>query len=101
MRYFVIGDDDTVMGFGMVGVQGTVVESAAEAEEAFSNAIADKQSGIVIITERTAGMIRTQVDEYAFRREFPLIIEIPDRKGKLPGRPALRELVNNAIGVKL
>jgi V/A-type H+-transporting ATPase subunit F len=101
MRYFVIGDDDTVLGFGMVGVQGRVVEDAAQAASAFAAAIAWSDAGIVIITERAADLIRPRVTEYSFRKEFPLIVEIPDRRGRIKGRPSIRETVNAAIGVKL
>jgi len=41
------------------------------------------------------------VDSYLFSEQFPLIVEIPDRKGRLEGRPGLREMVNEAIGIKL
>ena len=34
MSYYVIGGEDTVLGFSYVGVPGRVVESAAEAAEA-------------------------------------------------------------------
>jgi vacuolar-type H+-ATPase subunit F/Vma7 len=41
------------------------------------------------------------VDRYLFTEMFPLIVEIPDRKGPLAGKPGIREMVNIAIGIKL
>lgn len=101
MKYYVIGDEDTVLGFGMVGVQGTIVRTAQAASDAFSRTLTDGEVGIIIITERIAELIRAQVDRYVFSERFPLIVEIPDREGKLTGRPAIREMVNTAIGIKL
>lgn len=101
MKYRIIGDEDTVLGFGMVGVEGTVVETADEADAAFRSALEDRDTGILIITERAADMIRAQVDEYLFSERFPLIVEIPDRTGRLPDKPGLREMVNQAIGIQL
>lgn len=101
MRYFVIGDEDTVLGLGMAGVSGRSITDARQAADAFDTAIRDKEIGIIIITERAADMIRTTVDRYIFSQTFPLIIEIPDRKGRIPGRPDIRELVNKTIGLKL
>jgi V/A-type H+-transporting ATPase subunit F len=101
MRYYVIGDEDTVLGFGMVGVDGEAVRNKKEAEEAFNDALADEGIGIIIITERTADLIRERVDRYLFTEKFPLIVEIPDRMGPLPGKPKIREMVNKAIGIKL
>ena len=101
MRYVVIGDEDTVLGFGLVGVPGREATEAEEARKAFQDAIGDGETGIVIITEPVADMIRELVDAYVFTEDFPLILEIPDRHGRAEGRPSLREVVNNAIGISL
>jgi V/A-type H+/Na+-transporting ATPase subunit F len=101
VRYFIIGDEDTVLGFGMVGVEGKIVENRESAESAFNHALKDHSIGVVIITEGAAEYIREQVNSYLFSEQFPLIVEIPDRKGRVEGRPGLREMVNEAIGIKL
>ncbi len=101
MKYFVIGDEDTVLGFGMVGVGGSVATTVAEAQAAFDAAMADRDIGILVITERSAQLIRPRVDRLLFSDDFPLIVEIPDRRGRMPDRPTVRETVNSAIGIKL
>jgi V/A-type H+-transporting ATPase subunit F len=101
MKYYIIGDEDSVLGFGMVGVRGEIVTKQKEAEAAFTSALEDHDIGIVIITERIADLIRPLVDRYLFTEMFPLIVEIPDRKGPLAGKPGIREMVNIAIGIKL
>ena len=101
MHYHVIGDEDTVLGLGMAGVSGRTVLNAEETAQAFSDAIADGEIGIIIITEAAADFIRPTVDRYIFTQSFPLIVEIPDRTGRLPGKPGIRELVNKTIGLKL
>jgi len=101
MRYSIIGDEDTVLGFGIVGVSGMVVTDSSQAERAFQALLEDKETGIIIITERIADMIRPIVDKYLFAVNFPLVVEIPDRLGTKPGRPGIKELVNKAIGIKI
>lgn len=101
MKYSIIGDEDAVLGFGMVGVSGKVAVDADEAMRAFQAILEDKETGIIIITERVADMIRPIVDKYLFTESFPLIVEIPGRRGTKPGRPGIREMVNAAIGLKL
>ena len=54
MKYFIIGDEDAVLGFGLVGVEGRAAHSPAEAEQALSGALEDREVGIVLITERVA-----------------------------------------------
>jgi V/A-type H+-transporting ATPase subunit F len=101
MKYYAIGDEDAVLGFGMVGVAGEVVSNAEEAETAFEQALADSDVGIVLITERIAELIRTTVDRYVYTVRFPLIVEIPDRQGRIAGKKGIRELVNESVGIKL
>jgi len=101
MKYFIVGDEDAVLGFGMVGVKGRIAANQKQAEEAFKEALADGSVGIVIITERIAELIRPQVDRFIFSEKFPLIVEITDRKGPLEGKPTLRKMVNDAIGITL
>jgi len=101
MKYAIIGDEDTVLGFELVGVSGQIVQTQEDAQRAFDATLADKEVGIIIMTERIADMIRSLVDKYQFTMSFPLIVEIPDRQGRSPDRPGIREMVNAAIGIKL
>jgi len=101
MKYSIIGDEDAVLSFGMVGVSGKVASNPEEAENAFQEILEDKDVGIIIVTEPVADMMRQTVNKYLLTVSFPLIVEIPDRKGARPGRPGIKELVNAAIGIKL
>ena len=101
MKYALIGDEDTVLGFGIVGVLGKVATNEEEVLRAFKEFRADEEVSIIIITERLADMIRSVVDKYLFTESFPLIVEIPDRHGRKPGRPGIKEMVNAAIGIKI
>jgi len=101
MKYFVMGDEDTVLGFGMVGVEGKTVYNAEAARTVFDEALQNEEIGIIIITERTANSIRELIQRFIFTKSFPLIVEIPDRSGHAPGWVGIREMVNRAIGIKL
>ena len=101
MKYSVIGDEDTVLGFGIVGVAGRIATNEEETRRAFHELLEDKDVSIIIITERLANTIRALVDKYLLTQSFPLIVEIPDRRGPLPGRPGIKEMVNAAIGIKI
>ena len=101
MKYSIIGDEDTVLGFAIVGVSGKVATNPDEAQRAFGALLQDKETSIIIMTERVADMMRATVDRYLFTESFPLIVEIPDRHGPSPERPGIRELVNAAIGIKI
>lgn len=99
MRYFVIGDEDTVLGFSLVGVYGIQATNETQAKKAWDKALSDKDNGIIIITEPVANMIRTTVDKYLFSEMFPLVVVISGPNGQ-KGKD-LRTMVNEAIGVSL
>ncbi len=101
MNYFIIGDEDTVLGFELVGVPGARAADPMEAEEAFNKALGQRETGIIVITEEAADMIRPLVDKYVFTATFPLIVEIPGPGERKPDRKDLRTLVNEAIGIEL
>ncbi len=100
MKYFVIGDEDTVLGFSLVGVFGMQATTSEQAMQAWDKALEDPENGIIIITDQVASMIRPLVDRYLFSESFPLVVEIP-RAHSTDGPPDLRGLVNQAIGVSL
>lgn len=99
MKYYVIADEDTVLGFSLVGLSGQAVHNGDEARDAWSRALEDDQNAVIIITESVADMIRGTVDRYLFSESFPLVVEIPD-PGKKSSRD-LRRLVNEAVGVSI
>jgi V/A-type H+/Na+-transporting ATPase subunit F len=101
MKYSIIGDEDAVMGFGIVGIQGRVAANAEQARQAFETLQKDPDIGIILITERVAEMIRPLMDAYMLSTSFPLMVEVPDRKGPLPDRVGIQAMVNKAIGIKI
>ena len=101
MSFFVIGDEDTLLGFSLVGVPGKAVDNAEEAREAFRQAVSERSAKILVVTEKVAEMIRTEVQQQIFRLTFPLVVEIPDRGGPLPGKKSVSELITEAIGIRI
>jgi V/A-type H+-transporting ATPase subunit F len=100
MRTVVIADEDTVLGFSLAGVQGIVVETEDGIRKAFETVVQREDVGILLITERTADVIRETVDRWIIGGGRPLLVEIPDSRGPLPGRRTPHEFVKSAIGVK-
>lgn len=101
MKFFCIGDEDTVEGFQLAGVSGRVAADGAETRAALEEAVSRADCGIIIITERLADGIRPHIDAIRLERERPLILEIPGPEGPLPGRKGLREFVQEAVGMRI
>ena len=88
-----------VLGFRLAGVEGRTAESREEALEALTDVLKVSSVRIILIPERLAQRIRREVDRVIETMDFPLILEIPDREGPLPGRKTLKEQVKAAVGV--
>ncbi len=101
MKYYCIADEDTVRGFRLAGVEGTVVHTEAEAQAALQRAASKPDVGIVLLTQEIAQGIRAHVDALRLERDLPLLVEIPGPRGPLPNRKSLRQLVHSAVGIRL
>jgi V/A-type H+-transporting ATPase subunit F len=100
-KLFLIGDEDTVLGFRYAGIRGYVAKNSAEATGLFRKATEDKDVTIVVLTERMAEAIRPELDRYSEKRVFPFIVEIADASGPLPTRKSPSQIIKEAIGISI
>ncbi len=100
MRMYVIGNQDAVLGFSLVGVSGRVVRDTASLEKALSQCMEDKTIGLVLVTSDVSDLSRQHVDTMKATSLSPLVIEIP---GEATGAslPSMKELVQQVLGVRL
>ena len=101
MKVFVIGNQEAVLGFSLVGVRGKAVASAPEINQALDEALSNTDAGIVLVTADAAEMVQARMDLLKLRSTVPLVVEIPGPMGVGPDQPSLNEIVLRAIGVKL
>jgi len=101
MKLMVIGNQDAVWGFALAGVRGRIVTTAEELNRALDAAMADKEVGIVLVTEDVANLARQRVDTAMVRSTVPLVVEIPGPAGPRPDRPPLSEVIRRTIGVRI
>lgn len=101
MSFFTIGDEDTVLGFSLAGVEGRVALNEAQVRNAFRSACARSDVKILIIDEKSASLIREVLDNYTSSHDNPLIVEIPGSGGVSKDRVKIDELIRNAIGINL
>jgi V/A-type H+-transporting ATPase subunit F len=101
MKFYCIADEDTVRGFRLSGVDGTVATSAEDAARTLATAAARPDCGVIILTEPCAAGIRPLVTQLRLERDRPLIVEIPGPAGPLPGNKRIWRLVQEAVGLSL
>jgi V/A-type H+-transporting ATPase subunit F len=101
MKVLVIGHPEAVLGFSLAGVHGQTASTAEEANKALDDALASKETGIVLVTQDIAGMIQTRMDDLKLHSTVPLVVEIPSPAGVSADQPSLGDIVLRAIGIKL
>lgn len=102
MKMYLISDNvDTQTGMRLAGVEGVVVHEREELRHALEDAVADKEIGIILLTEKFGKEFPDIIDEIKLSLRLPLLIEIPDRHGTGRKPDFITSYVNEAIGLKL
>ncbi len=100
MKIAVMGDEDTAALFKLAGA-GRVV-TGGDVEKEFDELVEDGEVGIIIITERMADRLSAKIARVKIQRELPIIVEIPDKKGKIEEREdSVEKLIRRAVGVEV
>ena len=102
MKMFLISDNvDTLTGMRLAGVEGCIVHERAELRKALEDAIANKENGIILLTEKFGREFPDIIDDVRLNRRLPLLIEIPDRHGTGRKPDFITSYVSEAIRIKL
>lgn len=102
MQFYVISDNiDTQMGMRLAGIEGVVVHEPDEVTKELEKCVANKEIGIILMTEKLIKMCNEKVFEYKLKIKRPLIVEIPDRHATSNITTAISRYVQESIGIKL
>lgn len=102
MKMYLISDNvDTWTGMRLAGVEGAVVHERAELKAELDRALADREIGIILLTEKFGREFPELIDNVRLERKLPLLVEIPDRHGTGRKPDFITSYVNEAIGLKL
>lgn len=98
IRIAVLGDKDSIKGFGAVGLDIFPCYDQQSAHTAFKKITGSGNYGVLFITEEYAALLKKEIS--AFDGEFsPAVIPIPGIKGNNGiGVERLRESVEKAVG---
>ncbi|MEM1689580.1 MAG: V-type ATP synthase subunit F [Candidatus Hadarchaeales archaeon] len=95
----VIGDLETIIGFGLAGVgelytAGTMEENLANLKKMME----DPEMGIIFVTASVAEEL--ELDRMK-KEVFPIVIPIPDSKGRKPKVDLTEKAVTRTLGTKV
>ena len=102
MMGLVIGDNNMVTGFRLIGIEGAEAFSVAEAKETLKEALNRNDLAIIVISEEFSGdqQIREIIDDIRRSRTVPLIVEVPGSNEKI-SEVNLADLVSKSLGVRM
>jgi V/A-type H+-transporting ATPase subunit F len=101
MRLFCVGDEETVRGFRLAGVDGQVVSSAQQAEQVLTALQTDRSCGLVILTQAISQMVPEVFGRFRSSPRPPLVVEVPGPAGPQAGHRSLQALMQEAVGIHL
>ena len=110
MEYFVIAEREIILGFKLVGVDGSIAVNRNEALDAFRRVTGlggaesvpvDERPKILILTEDVSAMIEEEVIQWQKGSQYPLIVEIPGIHGHLEGKKSLTDAIREAVGISV
>ena len=101
MTFFVLGDEDVLLGFQFVGIQGKIADNAEEAKAEFGKIINGDygEVGVLLITEKVSTYIPDVILKWQLAGKYPLIVEVPGMDGHLEGKKSMLESIRKAIGL--
>ena len=102
MKMYLISDNiDTWTGMRLAGIEGAVVHEKQELQQELDKVLADKEIGIVLLTEKFGEKFPDLINEVKLNHKLPLFVEIPDRHGTGRKPNFITSYVTEAIGLKL
>ena len=102
MKMYLISDNvDTQTGMRLAGIEGVVVHEREELRQALETAFADKEIGIILLTEKFGREFPEVVNGARISHRLPLIIALPHRPGTGRKPDFITSYINESIGLKL
>lgn len=99
MRSFFISDNsETYVAMRLAGLSGVICKDEEEARKNLVKIRKNKDIGILIITEKIFGFLKSEILEIKLKKKFPLIVEIPSN-GEKKDKDFLTKYIKESIGM--
>ena len=101
MRLAAFCDNDTAIGMRLAGINDLFTPNGDTLD--VWNKITERDDiGILFITEKIAEDLGKYLKEYRIRNNIPIIVEIPDKKGRISDHvDFVSHLIKKAVGIEV
>ena len=94
-------DKDSAIGFRLAGIKDIYI-SNNDNLGIWSELVKRDDVGIIFINQKIAEDIKIKLDDFRLRNTIPIIIEIPDKNGRIVGHiDYISDLIKKAVGVEI
>jgi V/A-type H+-transporting ATPase subunit F len=101
MKLAAICDRDTAVGLRLAGIQELFIP-ADNAKEIWHQIMERNDIGIIFITEKFSKYLGKYLKEFRIRNNIPIIVEIPDKKGRIKDHvDFVSFVIKKAIGIEV
>lgn len=97
-RIVVLGDRYTVNAFGLIGVDGIIVENAEDAEKHLKTLSKSGDVALILVTKDIADLVQDTIERISMTSRIPVISIIPSRWSDVKPIDAA-SLLKKALGV--
>ena len=96
MKIVALGDTETLTALRLAGLT-----EIYETKDKFQECTTDNEVGLILITEKLAAEMSSQINEIRQQKLFPIIVEIPDKGGPQEKEDRIGRIIKRAVGVEL
>ncbi len=101
MKIAAFCDHDTATGFRLAGVKDIFIPDGDE-KDIWIKITERNDIGILLISEQISQNLDKYIRDYRFTHNIPIILEIPDKKGKIKDHiDFVSYLIKKAVGVEV
>jgi len=95
-----IADRATSTYFKVAGIKNSYsVSGREEAEKVFRRLYSDETMSLIMVAESLYGWIQPVLERT--KKEFPLVVSIPEKEGSKAQADALAQLIKRTVGIEL
>jgi len=101
MKIAAFCDNNTAVGMRLAGIHDIFI-SKNNSLDIWNHIKQREDIGILFVTEKISEEIEKHLKDFRLRKNVPIIVEIPDKKGKIEGHENfISHLIKKAVGIEV
>ena len=101
MKTYILSDhDDAIIGMRLAGVEGRLIKSREEAENALKEVLENQEIQILMVSEYVNALLEEKLLDIKINKTQPLIVEISTKNG-MQRSDNMTNIIKESIGLRI